>query len=161
MSRWITRAVDSRESVPVFQVNKYTQKLPSRVRLFATPWTVVYQDPLSMIFSRQEYGVGCHALFQWIFLPGIEPVSIMSPEWAGRFFTINTTWASLVIQTIKNTPAVGETCLGWKDRLEKGMATHCSILAWRISWREEPGGLQFMKLQRVGHDWATFSSEAQ
>ena len=41
--------------------------------------------------------------------PGIEPVSFMSPEWAGRFFTTSTTWASLVIQTIKNTPAVGET----------------------------------------------------
>ena len=45
--------------------------------------------------------------------------------------------------------------LGWEDPLEKGMATHSSILAWRISMAEEPGGLQFMGLQRVGHDWAT------
>jgi len=42
--------------------------------------------------------------------------------------------------------------LGWKDPLEEGMATHSSILAWRIPWREEPGGLQSIGLQRVGHD---------
>ena len=45
--------------------------------------------------------------------------------------------------------------LGREDPLEKEMATHSSILAWRIPWTEEPGGLQFMGLQRVGHDWAT------
>ena len=42
--------------------------------------------------------------------------------------------------------------LGWEDPLEEGMVTHSSILAWRTSWTEEPGGLQFMGLQRVGHD---------
>ena len=42
--------------------------------------------------------------------------------------------------------------LGWEDPLEEGMATHSSILAWRIAWAEEPGGLQSMGLQRVGHD---------
>ena len=41
-----------------------------------------------------------------------------------------------------------------EDRLEKEMATHSSILAWKIPWTEEPGGLQFMGLQRVAHDWA-------
>ena len=41
---------------------------------------------------------------------------------------------------------------GWEDPLEKGMATHSSILAWRIPWTEEPGGLQFMESQRAGHD---------
>ena len=45
--------------------------------------------------------------------------------------------------------------LGWEDILEKGMATHSSILAWRIPWTEEPGGLQSMGSQKVGHDWAT------
>ena len=45
--------------------------------------------------------------------------------------------------------------LGWEDLLEKEMATHSSTLAWRIPWREEPGRLQSMGLQRVGHDWAT------
>ena len=43
--------------------------------------------------------------------------------------------------------------LGQEDPLEKGMATHCSILAWRIPWTEESGGLQSMGWQRVGHDW--------
>ena len=47
--------------------------------------------------------------------------------------------------------------LGQEDPLEKGMATHSSILAWRIPWTEEPGGLQSMGLQRVGHDWETFT----
>ena len=45
--------------------------------------------------------------------------------------------------------------LGWEDPLEEGMATHSSILAWRIPWAEEPEGLQSMELKRVGHDWAT------
>ena len=45
--------------------------------------------------------------------------------------------------------------LGWEDPLEKEMATHSSILAWKIPWTEEPGGLQFMGSQRVRHDLAT------
>ena len=44
--------------------------------------------------------------------------------------------------------------LGWEDPLEKEMATHCSILAWRIPWTEEPGGLQSMGSWRVGHNWS-------
>ena len=58
-------------------------------------------------------------------------------------------------QTIKNPPATRETwvrSLGWEDPLEKGKDTHSSILAWRIPWTEEPGGLQFMGSQRVRHD---------
>ena len=63
-------------------------------------------------------------------------------------------WAFLVAQMIKDLPAM-ETCiqsLGWEDPLEKGMATHCSILAWRSPWTEEPGGLQSMGSQRGRHD---------
>ena len=63
-------------------------------------------------------------------------------------------WASLVFQSVKNLPALQETWVrspGWEDPLEKEMATHSSILAWRISWTEEPGGLQSMGSQRVGH----------
>ena len=58
-------------------------------------------------------------------------------------------------QTIKNLPAMLETwvrSLGREDRLEKGLATHSSILAWRIPLTEEPGGLQSMGSQRVEHD---------
>ena len=60
-----------------------------------------------------------------------------------------------VAQSVKNLPAVQETwvrSLGWEDPLEKEMATHSSILAWKISWTEEPGGLQSMGSQRVGHN---------
>ena len=59
-----------------------------------------------------------------------------------------------------NLPAMQESqvqSLGWEDPLEKGMITHSSILDWRIPWTAEPGGLQSMGSQRVGHDWATFS----
>ena len=64
-------------------------------------------------------------------------------------------WASLVDQSVKNLPAVQETrvqSLGSEDPLEKEMATHSSILTWKISWTQEPGGLQSMGSQRVGHD---------
>ena len=56
---------------------------------------------------------------------------------------------------VKNPPAMKVTqvqSLGWEDSLEKGMETHSSILAWEILWTEEPGGLQSMGLQRVGHN---------
>jgi len=65
------------------------------------------------------------------------------------------TRASLVAQTVKNLPAMQEIqvqFLGWEDPLEKGTATHSSILAWRISWTEEPGELQSMGSQRVRHN---------
>ena len=64
-------------------------------------------------------------------------------------------WASLVAQSVKNLSAVQETqiqSLGWEDPLEKEMAIHSSILAWRILWTEDPGRLQFMGSQKVGHD---------
>ena len=70
------------------------------------------------------------------------------------------TKASLVAlyQLVQNLPAMQETqvqSLGWENPLEKEMATHSSILAWKISWMEELGRLQSMGLQRVRHDWAT------
>ena len=60
----------------------------------------------------------------------------------------------IVAQTVKEPPAMRETqvrSLGWEDSLEKGMATHSSILVWRILWTEEPSRLSSMGLQRVGH----------
>ena len=62
--------------------------------------------------------------------------------------------ASLVAQRLKHLPAMQETwvqSLGWEDPLEKEMATHSSILAWKIPWLEEPSGLQSTGSQRVGH----------
>ena len=64
-------------------------------------------------------------------------------------------WVSLVAQMVKNLPAMQETwvqSLGWKDPLEKEMAIHSNILAWKIPWKEEPDRLQSMGSQRVRHD---------
>ena len=64
-------------------------------------------------------------------------------------------------QTVKNLPAMQETqvqSLGQEDALEKGMAVpYSSILAWRIPWMEEPGGLHSVGSQKVGHNWAPFT----
>ena len=60
-----------------------------------------------------------------------------------------------MVQMVKNLPAMQETwvrSLDWEDPLEVGMATHSTILVWRIPWTEEPGGLQSMGSQRVRHD---------
>ena len=62
-------------------------------------------------------------------------------------------------QAVKRLPAMQETwvwSLGWEDPLEKEIATHSSTLVWKIPWTEEPGKLQTMRSQRVGHDWATW-----
>ena len=63
--------------------------------------------------------------------------------------------ASLAAQMVENLPAVQETLvctLGWEDPLEGGMSSHSSILAWRIPWTGEPGGLLSIGSLRVGHD---------
>ena len=65
-------------------------------------------------------------------------------------------WASLIAQLVKNLPTVQEIrvrFLGWEDPLEKEMATHSDMLAWRIPWAEEPGGLQSIGLQDLDTTW--------
>ena len=83
--------------------------------------------------------------------PSLIPGSGRSPgERIG--YPLQCSWASLVTQMVKNLPAMWETwvrSLSWEDALEKEMATHSRILAWRIPWTEEPGRLQSMGLQRV------------
>ena len=85
-------------------------------------------------------------------LPSSFPLICRSgPQNSGNQFI----WACLVAQRLKRLPAMWETrvrSLGQEDPLEKEVATHSSILAWRIPWSEEPGRLQSMGLQRVGHD---------
>ena len=115
-----------------------------------TSWFQKYQDKAIQI---------AHKIVCWKW-PGVESqVSILNIMWF--CFVLRTYYmlrASLVAQTIRNLPALWETqvwSLDREDSLEKGMATHSSILAWRIPQTEEPGGLQSMELQRVGHDWAT------
>ena len=71
---------------------------------------------------------------------------------------------SLEAQMVENLPVMQETWVrspSWEDPLEKGIATHSSILAWRIPWTEEPSGLQSMELQRVGHDRSTNTTTFQ
>ena len=97
----------------------------------------------------------CHASPPYYSLPILHPhhcrISVLIPNIG----------ATSVAQTVKNLPAVWETqetwawSLGQEDPLEKEVATHSSILAWRIPWTEEPGGLQSMESHRVRHDWAT------
>ena len=80
-------------------------------------------------------------------------------DWTELNWT-ETNRTSLVAQMIKNLPAMQKTqvpSLGQEDHLEKEMATHSSILAYRIPWTEEPGGLQSMELQRGGHSRAGFT----
>ena len=72
--------------------------------------------------------------------------------------------ASLIAQLINHLPAMQETpgsIPGSEDPLEKEMANHSSILAWRIPWTEEPGGLHSMRLQTVGHKLATKPQQQQ
>ena len=89
----------------------------------------------------------------------IFPLAILIPAWASSspaFGMLYSAYrASLVAQRVKRLPAMWETwvrSLGREDPLEKEMATHSSTLAWKIPWIEEPGRLQSMGLQRVGHD---------
>ena len=80
------------------------------------------------------------------------------PAFKEFILLMRVTKASLVAQRIKCLPAMREILvqsLGWESPLEKEMTTHFSILAWRIPWTEEPGGLQLTESQRVGHDGAT------
>ena len=108
---------------------------------FSTPWTVAHQALLSMEFSRQEY---------WSRLPfpppedlpnpGIELASLAFPVLTGGFFITSPTRKTQV------------RSWGWEDPLEEEMATQSSILAWRIPWTEETGGLWSMGSKRVGYD---------
>ena len=80
---------------------------------------------------------------------------VNNPAGEGIGYPLQYPWASLMVQTVKNLPAMWETwvrSLGQEDPLEKEMATLSSILAWRIPWTEEPGGLQSVGLQPVEQD---------
>ena len=95
-------------------------------------------------------------LFACVLCPFVNWVILYS-YWFKRRCLYKSTRTSLVAQMVKRLPAMRETwvqSLGRED-LEKEMATHSNILAWKIPWMEEPGGLQSMGWQRVRHDWAT------
>ena len=126
-----------------------------------SPRTVAHQAPLSMGFFQA-------GILEWIAFPppwdlpspGIKPTSPAFPALQEDSLPLgrHESWASPVAQLVNSLPAMQENrvqSLGWEDPLEKEMATHSSILAWRNPWTEEPGGLQNMGSQRVGHDWGT------
>ena len=118
--------------------------------------------PLCMYVHLLLYPLIWHCMFRWSPCPGYckycygEHLRTWS-DWIVVSSGLRFPWASLVTQTIKSLPEMCETrvqSLGW-DPLEKEMATHSSILAWRIPWMENPGRLWSMGSQRVWYDWAT------
>ena len=146
----------------------------SHVWLFATPWTVACQALCPWNFPVKNAGVGCHFLLQGIFPTQGLNTSLLNSQAVSSplshqgnpdkipdmLFNSQTTLrmrASLVAQMVIRLPAMQETqvqSLGLEDPLENEMATHSSTLVWKIPWTEEPGRLQSMGSQRVGHDWA-------
>ena len=126
-------------------------------------------------FSGMELGNVTQSIGHWDFYKmssvyrTVNNIKLLGPWWDSRVCSMNIwfciffsatslSWTSLVAPAIKNLPAMRETqvqSLGREDPLEKAMATHSSILAWRIPWTEEPGRLQSTGLQRVRHDWTT------
>ena len=93
--------------------------------MLSTSWPQGFPD--SSVGKESTYNAGDPSL-----IPESE-----RPTGEGIGYPLQYSWASLVAQLVKNLPAMGETCvqsLGWEDPLEKGMATHSSILAWRIPW---------------------------
>ena len=79
----------------------------------------------------------------------------MSPYYPKLYIHYRLFKSSLVVQTVKHLSTTQETqvrSLGWEDPLEQEMAIRSSTIAWKIPWTEEPGGLQSMGSQRVGHD---------
>ena len=119
------------------------------------PWTIACQAPLSMNSPGKNPGVACHFLLygKGLLVPKKCSRNANFPLWKNNFLL----WASQVSLVIKNPPVKQEMpfwSLGWEDFLEQeGTATHSSILGWEIPRTEEPGGLQSMGLQRVGHIW--------
>ena len=130
--------------------------------------------PMSRIFASGGQIIGASASVLPVNIQGWFPLGLTSlisllSKGLSRVFSSTTVqkhqfcgaqpslWTSLVAQMVKNLPAMQETwvwSLGGDDTLEKGMATHSCILAWRIPWTEEPGGLQSVGSQRVSYDWA-------
>ena len=132
---------------PEFHVDSLPAELPGKpwfARMICTVRKIVFSCAYINIFNQNIVDFQCCIIFtytaQWLLL--------YTQIYIYIYIYIYTLW--------KNLPAMQETqvwSLGQKTPLEKGMTTHSSILAWRIPWTEEPGGLQSMGLQRVGHDW--------
>ena len=116
-------------------------------------WLVYSKCLISVCWMNERVSKSPWFFFSLIF-PPLSHTPCMHPLHA----SLVGEWAFVVAQTVKHLPAMLETWVqspGWEDPLEKEMATHSSILAWKIPWMEESGGLQSPGSQRVRHDWAS------
>ena len=121
------------------QASKVCQRGPERAEWAPGTWPVA---------SRRDLLPGCVGIVTWHLSNTRETFQEVPNDFL----------SSLVAQRVKRLPAMQETwvrSLGQEDPLEKEMATHSSILAWKIPWTEEPGRLQSMGSRGVRHDWAT------
>ena len=113
-----------------------------------------FQDYLTLVIRQV-------IILMFFFSQTIGVLEMFLKVWSINSFVFN--WSIidlgfLVAQMLKNLPAMQETLIwsmGWEDPLEKGMASHSSIPAWRIPWTQEPGRLPSMRSQRIRHDWVT------
>ena len=147
-------------------------QLLSRVRLFATPWIAARQASLSITNSRSSlrltsiesvmpssHLILCHPLLLPPIPPSIKVLSnesILRMSWPKYWsFSFNIIPSKEIPGLISFRMETWVQSLGWEDPVEKEMAIHSSTIAWKILWTEEPGRLQSMGSQRVGHNWAT------
>ena len=108
--------------------------------------------------------VGCHALLQGIFLIQGSNPGLPYCRWILCRLSYQASQVALVVKThlpMQETQEIWVWSLGLEEPLEEEMATHSSILAWEIPGTEEPGELQSMGLQRVGHDWACMPEKTE
>ena len=117
-----------------------------------------YNDPIPPPHSHTQE-LDTKAWIQWcVQRDFMERKQMLLEHSLGRSVRCCDVWRVILVQRVKNLPAVQETwvwSLGQEDPLEKGMAIHSSILAWRIPWAEESGSLWSRGSQRVRHDWVT------
>ena len=123
------------------------------------PWRSSLDAPRCLGNTGSSWGIReFKVISQMYTIPVMVAYSFISPVlWVWSVYNTHTS-LSLVVQMGNNPPATQETwiqSLSWEAPLEKEMAAHSSILAWRIPQTEEPGGLQALWLQRVSHYWET------
>ena len=139
-------------TLPLTITSYFIYKIQRKIGLPSSAWYQTYNLQLSTLipFHLTFFFFYCFFAHRYFYFT--------SSSFSDSFISFYCNWASVLAQTVKNLPSVQETqvqSLGGEESLEKGMATHSSILARRIPWTEGPGGLQSMGLQSVGHDSAT------
>ena len=130
---------------------------------YMTPKSYLFKCSSNLLYLKKSLLSVCSINYRRIWI-SIWLLIFFSFRFAGFLFKYSTLFHLVVTQTVKNLPAMQETqiwYLGQEHPLEKRMATHSSILAWSIPWIEEPGRLQSMWSQRVGHNWATKHAHTQ